>query len=147
MQDYLVVSTDEPARPEETYVVRASSPEEALTKYIKQVYLPSDFFREWVRELAVNMGFAERFYLASEQELERFTGTGEYGTEPELVRSRVAAFFKERPDLGAAYLEYMDTEDESVLSDELFEFIALHRDPLTELGLRAIALASLPVLE
>lgn len=147
MKDFLVLSWDEPAKPETLYRTRATSTEEALDKFIRQVHLPSDLFREWVRDTAVNGGFAERFHLASAQEVERLTRHGEYGTEPEVVRSRVAAFFKKRPDLSLAYQTYLDTEDPVLLTEELFEFIALQLDPASELGIQAIELASLPVLD
>lgn len=147
MTVFLVSSRDEPLRPGEAYLVSAASPEEALEKYVRQVYMPSSLFRDWVRDTAPNGGFAERFYLASAQEVERLTRCGEYGTEPEVVRSRVAWFFQERPDLGQAYADYLETENSQLLSEELFEFIALHQDPASELGIQAIELSSLSILD
>lgn len=146
MEQFLVYSVDEPADSGDTYVVLANSREEALTKYIKRIIALSELHRESVLDLSINVSFAERFHLASEHEVQRFTTTGEHGTEPELVRSRVRSFFSDRPDFGVAYLKYMDTEDPTLLSEEFFEFVALQFD-LSELGIDAVPLRSLPVLE
>lgn len=143
MQEFLVNCRDLPVHAdEEAYLVLASSKEEALTKYVKQVIALSALHRESVSDVSTVDGFAERFYPASQYEDE----PEESEPDPELVRSRVVAFFIERPDLGASYLKYMDTEDPAFLSDDLFEFTALHLSP-SELGVCAIALRSLPVIE
>lgn len=146
MQEFLVMTRNCPLDGDEMYVVLASSQEEALTKYLRQVIALSDLHREFVSNLSINVSFAEKFYLASAQEVERFTSTGENGTAPEVVQSRVRRFFSSRPDLGEAYLKYMETEDPALLSEDLFEFTALQLS-LGEHGLCAIPLESLPVLE
>lgn len=146
MDEFVVMGKAGPLQGEEIYVVLAGSEEEALTKYVKKVIAFDDLHREFVRNLSMNVSFAEKFYLESDQEIEGFTRTGETDTEPEVVHSRVRRFFKDRPDLGGAYLKYMETEDSAFLSDELFEFIALQL-AATDFDLVAILLRSLPVLE
>jgi hypothetical protein len=54
---------------------------------------------------------------------------GIVGTEEEVVRSRVKAFFAPVPQFGERFLQYMDTEDASVIGDDIFEYIALCETP------------------
>ena len=47
---------------------------------------------------------------------------------PELVFQRLKDFFSQAPELGEIFLNYHDTEDADVLSDAVYEYIAV-RDP------------------
>ncbi|ELX10191.1 hypothetical protein Jab_2c22780 [Janthinobacterium sp. HH01] len=47
---------------------------------------------------------------------------------PELTRQRIKDFFSQDSALGEVFLNYLDTEDESVISDAVYEYIAV-RDP------------------
>lgn len=146
MKTFLVLNRDGPIRDAEPHLVMANSAQEAVTKFMGQVYARSDQHRENVLDVSINAGFPERFVLASPQEQDRFNSTGEYWIEPEVERSRVLAFFKERPDLGELYLKYLATEDEALVTEELLEFTALHLDPF-EVGYTALELETLPRLE
>ena len=146
MKPFLVLNRDAPIADAEPHLVIADSEQHALTKFMRQVYARSRLHRENILDISVNMGFSERFFLASEQEQERFNSTGKYGTEPEVVHSRVRAFFSERPALGELYLKYVDSKDEGLVTDELLEFVAIHLDP-SEVGYVALELGSLPRLE
>ena len=125
MKRYLICSRDLSVAKWAPEAVLANSEEEALQKYLKSVYSKDDLFRESVLDLAVNAGFVEQFYLSSEHEKRRFNKTGTVGTEDEVVKSRIKAFFAPRPELGERFIQYMETEDASVISDDVFEYIAL----------------------
>lgn len=125
MKRYLICSRDESVAKWSPQAVIADSEEEALQKYLKAVYSRDKLFRESVLDLAVNSGFVEQFYLSSEHEKRRFDKTGTVGTEEEVVKSRVKAFFASRPQLGERFLQYMETEDAAVVGDDIFEYIAL----------------------
>ena len=85
------------------------------------------------------------FRSTTDLERSRSASTGIFGTEPEIIASRVKSFFSERSDLGDLYLKYMDTEDERLLTDELFEFISLKQVP-DEHGLVALEIDAIDVI-
>jgi hypothetical protein len=125
MGKYLIVGADDfdlaTAR-----LVTAETAGNALDTYMRTVESRNPVFREHVLDLCVNMTFVEQFHLSSGQEKERFTASGEVGTEDALIKSRVRRFFIARPDIGERFIAYMDTEDSSLIDDSVFEFIALH---------------------
>lgn len=125
MKKYLICSTDESAMRQKPQWVIAESGPEAMQKYLRLVYSKDEMFREWVLEIAVNMTFIERFYLFSPQVTQRFRETGVCVPEEQIVQSRVKSFFAERPELGEHFLQFMETEDHSLISDDIFEFIAI----------------------
>ncbi len=105
-------------------IVLAENAEKAIQTYLRRVYAKDEIFRESVLDLSANMSFAERFYLSTDFETQRMQSSGVVGTEPEIVRSRVKSYFKDRPDLGDRYLGYMDTTDAGLITEDLFEYIA-----------------------
>lgn len=142
MKPYLICSKDESVTSWPPYKVMASTAEEAISSYLKVVISKAEVFRESVLDLTVNMSFVERFYIASRAEQARFHKTGTVGTEEEIVKSRVNTFFAARPDLGERYSRYMDTEDQSLICEEMFQFIAVYdkgnRDEFVALDLDLI---------
>lgn len=126
MKRYLICSVDQPVSAWPPQAVLAKTPDEALQTYLRVVYSKDDAFRESVLDLSVNLSFVEQFYLASGQELDRFHSTGVAGTESEIVRSRIRSFFQARPEMGEAFIRYMETEDRSLISDDIFGYIAVH---------------------
>ncbi len=126
MKRYLICSADESVADFHPRAVLAQNEKEAARKYLRGVYSKDETFRESVLDLAVNMTFVERFYLASSQEQDRFNKTGTTGTEEEIIKARVSAFFAARPDLGERFVRYMETEDQTLVDDEIFEYIAVN---------------------
>jgi hypothetical protein len=125
MKRYLICSRDLSVDKCAPQAVLADSEDEALWKYLKSVYSKDDLFRQSVLDLSVNAGFVEQFYLSSEHEQRRFNKTGTIGTEDEVVKSRIKAFFASRPELGDRFFRYMETEDATAINDDVFEYIAL----------------------
>jgi len=126
MKRYLICSSDESVMSWNPQAVLADSEDDAIQKYLKAIYSKDDVFRESVLDLAINVSFVEQFYLSSEHEKKRFYETGTAGTEQEVVTSRIRAFFAKRPELGEKFLQYMETEDKSLIGDDVFEYIALN---------------------
>ena len=126
MKRYLICSSDESVADFRPRAVLALNEKEAARKYLRGVYSKDETFRESVLDLAANMTFVERFYLASSQEQDRFNKTGTTGTEEEIIKARVSAFFAARPDLGERFVRYMETEDHTLVDDEIFEYIAVN---------------------
>lgn len=128
MKRYLICSVDQSVADFHPQAVFAGNAEEALHKYLRAVYSKDESFRNSVLDLAVNMTFVERFYLASNCEEERFNQTGTTGTEQEIIKARVKAFFAARPDLGEKFVRYMETEDRTLVDDEVFAYIAVNEE-------------------
>lgn len=143
MKKFLFTYNGGPEEP--PYIVQAPSIEDAYRIFGAQVFAKDSMFREEVRDTAVNLSFAERFFLATDQEQERFNSTGTFGTEPELVESRIKRYFEDRPDLGLAYSRYLETEDETLITEELFAFIGSKSDT-NEHGYTAVPLDEVVVI-
>lgn len=129
MKRYLICSIDEPVTSWEPRAVYAETADDAVRRYVKEVYSKDPTFRGSVFDLAVNMTFVEQFYHASDQEQDRFNSTGTAETADQIVKARVRQFFGARPDLGERYVLYMDTEDRALIDDDMFEFIAENESP------------------
>ncbi len=124
MKRFLISSADDSVVNFQVRIVLAENAEKAIQTYLRRVYAKDEIFRESVLDLSANMSFAERFYLSTDFETQRMQSSGVVGTEPEIVRSRVKSYFKDRPDLGDRYLGYMDTTDAGLITEDLFEYIA-----------------------
>lgn len=142
---FLIASRDESVVRHPVFVVLAEDGTQAIQTYLRRIGCRDPLFQESVRNLTANMGFMSRFYLTTDLERMRLESTGIAGTEPEIIASRVRSFFSERSELGDLYLHYMDTEDEHLLTDELFEFISVKREP-HEHGLVALDLDGIDVI-
>lgn len=145
MKKFLVVSADESCVRFPPVIVIAESDVAAYKHFQKAVSAKDSCFRESVLDLSCNMSFAERFYLATEFEQERLVKDHQIGTEPEIVKSRIKKYFAKRPDLGEKYLKYMDTEDASLITEDVFEFIAGNEEP-EESGIIALDMDSIPTI-
>ena len=143
MNKYLIRAVDVSIHEFSPTIVHADSADAALKHYLAAVYSKDKIFRDDVYDLAVNMSFAEKFHLASDQEQLRFNTSGTAGTEREIIISRVKRYFSSNPELGELYLRYMETEDKNLLGDKIFEFIAL-ATTASEHGLVAVDMGSFP---
>ena len=126
MKRYLICSRDESVIYWKPQAIFAVSGVDALQRYLRVAYSKDSTFREGILDLCVNMTFVERFYLSTDHEQERFDKTGVIGTESEIVKSRVKVYFASRPEFGERFLRYMETEDKSLIDDDIFEFIAVN---------------------
>jgi hypothetical protein len=110
-----------------------------------QVYVHDQLFRDFVLEHSANVSFAERFFLQTELEEKRFLKDGTIGTEDEIVYSRVRNYFADRPDLGAWFVNFLETGNADGVSEDLFTFIAL-RDGQQQLRLLVVDVDDIPVI-
>lgn len=141
-KQYLVTSLDEGLKTWPPFIVEVDSPEEAIDKFLRQVYSRDSDFREFVRDMSVNCSFIERFFLVTEAEKKEYDRTGKIDYDFDVISQRVRKFFSKRPDLGNRFLRYMETREECLLDDELFEFISAS-DPS---GILALDIESIPRL-
>lgn len=133
MRKHLIVRLEELANWTPVVVV-ATSAEEALMMYLRQVYAKSKDFRDEVETF-----FYERFCRA-DINLENIDIK-----ELQQIQEKVMVYFVDRPDLGRRYCYYFMNGDESEFDDDMYEYIAIREDE-GEHGLRAIDIDACAVL-
>jgi hypothetical protein len=129
MPEFIVVSEDEPATEDGS---------EAIDKFLRQIYSKDDVFREGVLDRCVNISFAERFFLVTDKENKDFED-GCLKPDLTVVGERIRAYFSAEPEVGEKYFAYLQSGDENILTDEVFEGIAAS-DPT---GIAALEMAAL----
>lgn len=142
---FLVAAMDSSVVEVPPVLVDANSAQDALWKYLTKFKAKEDDFKEWVLDRAVNMSFAERFFLTTKQENERFSESGSIGTADEIVESRMRNFFKDAPELGQLYVRYFKSGDKSLIKDEVLVYIAQKEEP-EEHGMVALDLSTVDYL-
>lgn len=122
-----LVGKQEVFNPLSLKLIDAESEESALMEY-RRCEFPKD--PEFLKDLAdksVNMSFVERFWLATEEELEAFHSNGHVIATETQFANRVFEAFGDRPELARQYIHYqLDTHypDVNDLPDGLAEFVA-----------------------
>ncbi|MYM39450.1 hypothetical protein [Duganella qianjiadongensis] len=124
MKKFLICSCDESVVDYPPSFVIAETEDKAMQKFLREVYSKNDIFRSSVLDLAANMTFVEQFYFSNERECRRFDNKKKVVAEKEIVKNRVERFFSTNPNLGKLFVRYMETRDASLISDDVFEFIA-----------------------
>lgn len=119
---YLVASADESVSDWAPMIVLAEHKAEAIDRYLRLEYSRDPIFRQSV--LSPDGSFIEKFIIVSPADNHSFETTGRVEYNPDIVRSRVMAYFDERTDLGERFVRYMETRDALHLNEELFEFIS-----------------------
>lgn len=122
--------------------VHANSTEEAVKKYLRQVYSKDCFFREHVQELHSCESFLGKLIYASCDEKIAFMN-GDRTPLPETVRKRIDQFFSDAPKLGERFWDYIESKNTKLIDDEIYEYIAI-KDPD---GIVAIEQESIRVLQ
>lgn len=121
---YLVASDDEPVSAWPPAIVLADNKHEAIDRYLRVEYSKDPIFRQSVLDLSISGSFLEKFFIVSSAENRVFEATGQLVYDLNVIKSRVKEFFSERPDLGDRFVRYMDSQDESHITQDVFEFIS-----------------------
>lgn len=107
---------------EDICIVVATTEEEALRKVAaKQIKIESNFL-EYVSDRAVNMSFAEAFFLQGIEEHTNFCENGDITTDKAEFIKRVRFYFGCKKELAEEFINYFysdEEEDASSFSDEL----------------------------
>lgn len=69
------------------------------------------------------MSFAERFFIVTDKE-KRYFDRGALRVDLAVVEERVRAYFSDNPSVGEKYFAYIQSGDEALFDDEVFEVIA-----------------------
>ncbi len=124
MNKYLIACTCEVTK-DSCWLVDAKTKEEAINKFANFYVKDDEAFKEYVFERCVNMSFAEKFWMETDEETSHFMETGEVLINEAEFQKRVALFFKDHPTYSEQYLNYYLNEDVSsdTLCEELLIFI------------------------
>lgn len=142
---YLVLPADQSVAASAARVIVAPDEAAAINAYLLNVIAVDSEFRNHVLDRSVNISFAERFFLQTEEEKEHHGQDLPVDTEDEIIFNRVRAYFEDRPDLGKWYANYLATGDADGLSEDIFTFVALREGRAHE-EIMAVDLDTIPVI-
>ena len=111
-------------------LVEAPDAQAALEKYARQVGIREDYFLDHLHENAANMSYAERFWLATDEEKSALDEKQEIITTDLEFENRVRAFFpnSEWADLYIQSQLREDEDDRVVFPDDMLLWIWLRPD-------------------
>lgn len=140
---YLIVSVDYSAKDVPPFVVRAQSSMDALNIFLKTVHAKHKLFRRFVLDTTANFRFVDRFI--QESDLDEDLDDTDTTTFTDAVFDGVKRFFSTAPLLGDRYAQYLQTGNQSLVTNDVFEFIAQFMTE-EEHGYAAIKIDSLKTL-
>lgn len=107
---YLVFQSDD-TDPDRMLITNAATPEGAKQNYAYKMGIKEQWFQEDVYTRSVNMSFAERFYLQSQEELDRFSVDGTILIDQAEFERRVRRLFASRPPWARLYLSMWNDQE------------------------------------
>jgi hypothetical protein len=119
---YLVLSEDGALEVPPVYVM-AETREQALALYCRKIQSKEEFYRDYVEGQSID-DFLAKLLFSSEQRMNAVDGVGLARPPVAVIRSKVVEFFSSCPELGELYMLFLDQQDPSVLSEEVYEFIS-----------------------
>jgi len=137
---YLVLSEDGALDVPPVYVM-AETKEQALALYCRKIQSKEGFYRDYVEEQSID-DFLAKLLFSYEERMASVDGVGLARPSATIIRSKVMDFFSSSPELGEQYMLFLDQQDPSVLSEEVYEFIS-ERDTS---GYDAIEESTIPTL-
>lgn len=105
MPTFIVGGTDSELSQLDFVIIRANSKQDALNAYAYAIGIQGKTYQEFIYEKAVNMSFAEQFWLETEEEKRAFDSGGDVLASDEVFSERVRAFFRGHPEWGQIYLD------------------------------------------
>jgi len=112
MEKYLVGFNDDALENLSFAIVNADNSKDAIRKYIWEVGIHEELFLDHVYDKAANMCLAERFWLQTDEEMDRFEEHDELLIGEEEFRRRAREFFGPHADFAERYLDYYFTPGE-----------------------------------
>lgn len=118
MPTFIVGGTDSELSQLDFVIIRANSKQDALNVYAHEIGIQGKTYQEFIYEKAVNMSFAEQFWLETEEEKRGFDSGGDVLASDEVFSERVRAFFRDHPEWGEIYLHaYFGGSQDEPMSD------------------------------
>ncbi|MYM26403.1 hypothetical protein GTP46_27620 [Duganella sp. FT135W] len=121
--------------------VTSTSPTAAIREYLRQVYSKDAVFREHVQDLRSSDAFVCGLVYNTVDEITALFN-GHRNEAPEQVHKRVQDFFSDCPEHGDVFWKYVETEDVSLISEAIYEYIAERNTD----GIVAIEASKIPTL-
>jgi len=137
---YLVLSEDGALEVPPVYVM-AETGEQALALYCRKIQSKEEFYRDYVEGQSID-DFLASLLFSREQRMKAVDGIGLARPRIAIIRSKVVDFFSPCPELGELYMLFLEKQDPSVLSEQVYEFIS-ERDTS---GYDAIEESTIPTL-
>ena len=137
---YLVLSEDGALEVPPVYVM-AETKEQALALYCRKIQSKEGFYRDYVEEQSID-DFLAKLLFSYEERMASVDGVGLARPSATIIRSKVMDFFSSSPELGEQYMLFLEQQDPSVLSEEVYVFIS-ERDTN---GYDAIEESTIPTL-
>lgn len=137
---YLVLSEDGALDVPPVYVM-AETPEQALALYCRKIQSKEEFYRDYVEGQSID-DFLAKLLFTYEQRMNAVDGVGLARPPVAVIRSKVVDFFSTCPELGELYMKFVEQQDPSVLSEDVYEYIS-ERDTS---GYDAIEESTIPTL-
>ena len=137
---YLILSEDGALEVPPVYVM-AETKEQALALYCRKVQSKEEFYRDYVEGQSID-DFIAKLLFSYEQRMESIDRVGLARPPIAVIRAKVVDYFSSCPELGEQYLLFLEQQDPSVLSEEVYEFIS-ERDIN---GYEAIEESTIPTL-
>ena len=78
---------------DDVYIIEASSAKEACLLASKKLFKKNELFIEHLKECAINMSFAEKFWLKTDEEQDHFCKNGEVLIDFDEFKERVKKYF------------------------------------------------------
>lgn len=119
---YLVLSEDGALEVPPVYVM-AETREQALALYCRKIQSKEEYYRDYVEGQSID-DFLAKLLFSYEQRMKAVDGVGLARPPVAVIRSKVVDFFSSRPELGELYMQFLEQQDPSVLSEEVYEFIS-----------------------
>ena len=111
MQKFLVGGVDSDFYELDFAIVEAETGQDAIDKYISEVETETDLVMEVIADRSVNMGWLERFFLATDEEQDYYR---QYRTSPvdwqPIVKERVIRFFRTHADWAQLYVDFYEND-------------------------------------
>jgi hypothetical protein len=137
---YLVLSEEGALEVPPVYVM-AETKEQALALYCRKIQSKEGFYRNYVEGQGID-DFLAKLLFSHEDRMRADDGVALARPPDAVIRSKVVDFFSACPELGELYMRFLEQQDSSVLSEEVYEFIS-ERDMS---GYDAIEESTIPIL-
>ena len=137
---YLILSEDGALELPPMYVM-AETKEQALKLYCRKIQSKEDFYRDYVEGQSID-DFLPTLLFSDEERMRADDRVGLARPPASVIRSKVEDFFSPCPELGELYMRFLEQQDSSVLTEEVYAFIS-ERDTS---GYYAIEESTIPLL-
>ncbi len=114
---------------DEFFIVEASSSEQAYTKAAEVFYKEDEIFLDHMACRTVNMSFAEKFFIQTDEKTSVFNTEGKIIIDNDEFISRVKSYFGSHIKAAEEYLSYWFLDaDESDTEITFKKFISTNKD-------------------